>query len=75
MVRCSACGAASGPLTPAAADAFVRGHLEHRSAAPGHLGAGDVVARMTKAVGIEPCTPCEARRQWLNERFPRVWRR
>lgn len=30
------------------------------------MGAGDVVARATKAVGIKPCTPCERRRQWLN---------
>ena len=30
------------------------------------LGAGDVVARMTRAIGIEPCEPCERRRAWLN---------
>jgi hypothetical protein len=33
-------------------------------------GAGDVVARMTKAVGIQPCTPCERRRRTLNRWFP-----
>lgn len=30
------------------------------------IGGGDVIARMTKAVGIKPCPPCERRRQWLN---------
>lgn len=30
-------------------------------------GLGDVVASATKKLGIEPCTPCEKRRQWLNK--------
>jgi hypothetical protein len=33
-------------------------------------GAGDVVARMTSAVGIEPCAPCEQRRKKLNRWLP-----
>ena len=33
-------------------------------------GLGDVVAKVTKAVGIKPCGPCERRRQWLNARVP-----
>lgn len=33
-------------------------------------GAGDMVARMTKAVGIQPCAPCEKRRQKLNRLLP-----
>jgi hypothetical protein len=33
-------------------------------------GVGDVVARVTKAVGIQPCEPCNKRRQWLNKYFP-----
>lgn len=33
-------------------------------------GLGDVVAKVTKAVGIKPCGPCERRRQMLNQRFP-----
>lgn len=33
-------------------------------------GLGDVVAKVTKKVGIEPCEPCQRRRQWLNKYFP-----
>jgi hypothetical protein len=33
------------------------------------VGLGDVVAAMTKAVGIKPCGPCEQRRRLLNERL------
>lgn len=33
-------------------------------------GAGDLVAKVTKAVGIKPCAPCQKRRQWLNKYFP-----
>ena len=36
---------------------------------PEELGplAGDVVAALTKAIGIPPCGGCEQRRQWLNK--------
>lgn len=37
---------------------------------PQMRGAGDVVARATKAVGIKPCAPCERRRKRLNKLFP-----
>lgn len=40
-----------------------------------HMGMGDAVARVTGALGIKPCTPCEARRRALNGKFPRFWRR
>lgn len=33
------------------------------------IGAGDVIANITKAVGLKPCTPCEQRRQQLNRLF------
>jgi len=33
-------------------------------------GAGDIVAKLTKAVGIEPCAGCEQRQTALNKRFP-----
>lgn len=32
-------------------------------------GLGDVVAKMTKAIGIKPCVRCKKRQQWLNEKF------
>lgn len=36
--------------------------------------AGDVLARMTQALGVESCSPCEGRRRWLNEHLAfRPW--
>jgi len=32
-----------------------------------NLGLGDAVAKVTQAVGIKPCSPCEERRRKLNE--------
>lgn len=34
-------------------------------------GIGDVVAGATKAVGMQPCTPCRRRQQALNAATPR----
>lgn len=33
-------------------------------------GIGDVIANVTKAVGIEPCKGCEKRKDLLNRLFP-----
>jgi hypothetical protein len=33
-------------------------------------GLGDVVKRVTNAVGIRPCGDCERRARALNRRFP-----
>ena len=33
-------------------------------------GFGDTVAKVTKAVGIKPCKPCEKRRKLLNKVLP-----
>ncbi len=41
----------------------------------GRPGLGDMVAKATKYLGIEPCTPCEARRRALNGVVPRFGRR
>lgn len=30
-------------------------------------GLGDIIAKITKSVGIKPCDKCEKRRKWLNE--------
>ena len=48
---------------------------QFRSRLPGQLvddaeGLGDVIKRVTAAVGVKPCGGCERRAQWLNERFP-----
>ena len=45
------------------------------AAAPGYAGAGDMVARMTGALGIQKCAPCAERQAALNRMMPRVWRR
>ena len=73
-VRCTVCRV-QGTLTPQDANAFIRQHSAHQSPAPQHYGLGDVVAGVTKAFGIKPCTPCQARQQALNAAVPRVWRR
>lgn len=31
------------------------------------IGAGDVVAKVTTALGIKPCSPCQKRREQLNQ--------
>jgi hypothetical protein len=74
-VRCEVCGAAAGSLNPAGLHQFAGAHRQHVSRATGHYGAGDMVARATKALGMETCTPCEKRRMMLNGMMPRVWRR
>jgi hypothetical protein len=33
-------------------------------------GVGDVIAKVTEAVGIEPCTGCNNRKEKLNKLFP-----
>ena len=73
--RCEACGVTVSTSSPQGVDAFATDHQAHASPSAGHYGAGDLVARATKALGIEPCTPCEARRRQLNGLFPRVFPR
>lgn len=70
--HCNVCQADVAVRTEAEIDAFMRGHQAHRSASPTHLGAGDLVAAATKRLGIQPCSPCEARRRALNQAMPRV---
>ena len=33
----------------------------------GTIGLGDAVANVTKALGVQPCPPCEERRKKLNQ--------
>jgi hypothetical protein len=33
------------------------------------VGAGDMVAGVTRAAGVEPCTPCQERKRRMNERL------
>ncbi len=75
VVRCGACGAQTSVGSPGLVDAFARDHAQHTSPARGHYGAGDLVAGATKALGMQSCTPCEARRHALNQALPKLWRR
>ncbi len=34
----------------------------------GEVGLGDVIKRMTSAVGIKPCGGCQKRAEWLNQK-------
>jgi hypothetical protein len=43
--------------------------------APGHLGAGDLVARAAGALGLQKCSPCAERQAALNRMMPAVFRR
>ena len=73
---CTVCGARMAQAgSNQAADAFARTHAAHQSAAPTHYGLGDLVAKATGALGIKPCSPCEARRRAMNGAFPQVMRR
>lgn len=75
QVQCNVCKASGLAANPQQADAFAGQHAQHQSAAQGYYGAGDVVAAATKRLGIESCTPCEARRRAMNGWFPKVWKR
>lgn len=74
---CTLCGQAMpAGASGRQADAFASAHAQHQPAPQStHLGAGDLIAKMTGALGIKPCTPCKARQQALNGMFPRVMRR
>lgn len=45
------------------------------SAAPGRMGAGDVVKAATERLGIQQCTPCAKRQAAMNRMLPNLWRR
>jgi hypothetical protein len=66
VCTCEQCGAQARVVNPGQ---FAQAHRCT------HRGMGDLIAQATKAVGIQPCTPCEERRRQLNGMFPRVWRR
>jgi hypothetical protein len=41
----------------------------------GRMRLGDVVARMTQAMGVQPCAPCKRRQEWLNRFGDRIARK
>lgn len=56
-------------LPPADALGLTR---QYQASFQSRLPLGDAVARMTKAVGIQPCTPCQARQKAMNRFGDRV---
>ena len=74
VCTCQVCNATAHAQVPQQVEAFAGSHARHQSSAT-HYGAGDMVAGLTGALGIKPCTPCEQRRMALNSWLPRVFRR
>jgi hypothetical protein len=74
-VRCKVCGKRSTAKNPAAlkmtcgqfgeASELLTEEIRQEAELRGVL-IGDVIAALTKAVGIPPCGACDARRVWLN---------
>ncbi len=45
-------------------------NLEHVQAEVVQEGFGDTIAKITKFFGIEPCEPCNKRKEFLNKKYP-----
>jgi hypothetical protein len=72
VAQCQACGASTHG-SEAAVNAFADAHAQHTSSSQTHYGMGDLVASTAKMLGLnKPCTPCEQRRQALNNAIPQV---
>jgi len=41
--------------------------LIHQKDISKDIGLGDVVASITSAIGIKPCSGCKKRQEWLNK--------
>lgn len=70
-MRCQRCGVEATCGASQGVDRFASDH-QHPVPDRQAMGLGDVVAAVTKALGIKPCTPCEARQRRLNALFPKV---
>lgn len=74
VCRCTVCGQQMAQAgTAEAADQFADLHSAHESASG--WGLGDIIAKLTGAVGLKPCAACERRRRQLNGLAPRVFKR
>lgn len=51
---------------------FIDSHAEHESRSPTHYGLGDAITQVSRSLGFQHCSPCEARRVALNGLVPRV---
>lgn len=69
QLHCGACGQSAVTYSDGGVHDFARDHSVHRSGRG--FGLGDAVAAVAKpvarAMGREPCTPCERRRHMLNQ--------
>ena len=72
---CQVCHSQLDAYAPYEVERFVGQHANHESSDPRYYGLGDTVAKATAALGLQRCTPCEARRRLMNQLAPRVWRR
>ena len=67
---CEVCGDGALQRTAAVAGTFAQAHSVHQSPR-GSFRLGDAIAAVAKpvakAMGKQPCTPCEARRRALND--------
>lgn len=75
IMHCKACGAGGRMNGEDAVRRFTAEHSEHNGPSPSHYGAGDLIAKVTKAVGISGCAECEKRRVRANRALPRVMKR
>ena len=63
-------------LPPADARMLTESFVASTRGRPSRWALGDVVARVTKAVGFEPCAPCQKRQAALNQigdRIAKYW--
>jgi len=74
-LACEVCKAQIDAYVQHDADRFVGQHANHQSADPRYYGLGDAVERVTHALGLQRCTPCEERRRAMNQLAPRIWKR
>lgn len=65
----------SGQRALARTETEVHQFVAQRTSAPGYMGAGDVVKKLTDTLGIQQCAPCARRQAMLNAAVPSVWRR
>jgi hypothetical protein len=62
---CEVCNQSMTAANTAQAEGFMQAHMQH-TASSSHVPIGDAVARVTKALGVKTCTPCEMRRKKMN---------
>lgn len=74
VCACNVCHVQAHARSPREVEAFASQHAAHQSSAT-HYGAGDLVAGVTGALGMKPCSPCEARRLAMNRMLPNLFRR